>query len=144
MQPLEGKLVLPSLLEEVSRAGEAVLAAVAKCGYGEQDRFAIQLALEEALANAVRHGNAADPGKHVTVEFRVDADCVCVSVEDEGHGFRPDSVPDPTLDENLEKPDGRGVMLMRVYMNEVRYNPAGNKVTMTKRRTRTGPAERNK
>ena len=135
MTPLEGKLILPSMLEQIRGAEEAVLEAVAKCGYGEQDRFAVQLALEEAMANAIRHGNSGDPSKRVIVEFRVDPESVCISVQDEGRGFKPDTVPDPTLDENIEKPFGRGVMLMRVYMSEVRYNPAGNRVTMTKRRS---------
>jgi serine/threonine-protein kinase RsbW len=135
MSALEGKLVLPSLLEEIRSAEEAVLEAIARCGYGEHDRFAIQLALEEAMANAIRHGNAGDPAKRVVVEFRIDDECACISVEDEGGGFQPEAVPDPTLDENLCKPYGRGVMLMRVYMSEVRYNVAGNRVTMIKRRT---------
>ena len=137
MNPTEGKLVLPSLLEEIQRAEEAVLGAAACCGYGEHDRFAIQLALEEALSNAIKHGNCCDPAKRVVVEFRADADAICITVEDEGCGFRPDTVPDPTRDENLDKPYGRGVMLMRVYMSEVRYNPPGNRVTMIRRRSKT-------
>lgn len=136
MHLTEGKLVLPSLLEEIRRAEDAVLGAAAACGYGEHDRFAIQLALEEAISNAIRHGNCCDPCKRVIVEYLVDPDAIRISIEDEGGGFRPDTVPDPTRDENLDKPYGRGVMLMRVYMSEIHYNPSGNRVTMIRRRTR--------
>lgn len=131
----EGKLILTSLLHEMARAENAVMDAVGRLGFDEHDRFAIKLALEEALANAIKHGNHGDPSKSVTVEFRADPDTISISVEDEGGGFCPSQVADPTLDENLEKPNGRGVMLMRVYMNEVRFNPAGNRVTLVKRRT---------
>jgi len=135
MHPLEGQLVLPSKLEEIRRAEQAVLSAAAGCGYGREDRFAIQLAMEEAISNAIKHGNCGDPAKQVRVEFHVDAEAVRISVEDEGCGFCPEALPDPTLHENLHKPFGRGVMLMRVYMSEVRYNPRGNRVTLIRRRS---------
>lgn len=131
----QGKLILKSLLREVSRVERAVLEAAGTCGFDGADQFAIKLALEEALANAIRHGNSNDPQKSVTVEYSIDPHQACISVQDEGSGFDPTSVPDCTLDENLEKPNGRGVMLMRTYMNEVAFNRAGNRVTLIKKRT---------
>jgi serine/threonine-protein kinase RsbW len=130
---VERKLTLENRLAEVSRAEEAILQAITEHGFSEADSFAVKLALEEALANAIKHGNAGDPEKHVTVEFCIEGGCVRISISDEGEGFDPADVPDPTLDENLTKPYGRGVMLMRTYMDEVSYNQAGNCVTMIKR-----------
>lgn len=132
---ISGKLVLNSKLSEVGRAEAALLDAARKHHFQGADQFAIKLALEEALANAIKHGNASDPAKRIVFEFEVDPERVRFSVEDEGGGFDPADVPDPTLDENLEKPSGRGVMLMRAYMNEVDFNDAGNRVTLVKRRS---------
>jgi serine/threonine-protein kinase RsbW len=130
----EQRLVLPSRLDEVPRAEDAVLKDAMEAGFDEPACFAIKLSLEEALANAIKHGNSGDPEKQVVVTYRIAEDHIQISVCDEGGGFEPDVVPDPTLDENLEKPNGRGIMLMKAYMNEVCYNQAGNCVTMIKRR----------
>ena len=132
--PFETKLVLESRLEEVGRAEEAVSAAATSCGFSSAECFAVKLALEEALANAIKHGNRSDPEKQVFLEVFVDPDGLRITIEDQGMGFDPEDVPDPTLDENLEKPYGRGVMLMRAYMNEVQFNDLGNAVTMIKYR----------
>jgi len=101
-------------------------------GYCADAVFAVKLALEEALINAVKHGNRDDPAKTVTIEYDVDAREVRIAVTDEGEGFRPADVPDPTADENLECPTGRGIMLMRAYMDRVDYNRQGNSVRMVK------------
>ncbi|MEX2672402.1 MAG: ATP-binding protein [Phycisphaeraceae bacterium] len=132
---VEGKLVVPSRLEEVGRVEQQLLTAIAEHGYAGSDCFAIKLALEEALANAIKHGNASDPAKQVQVTYQVDPARVRIEVCDEGPGFDPEDVPDPTLDENLEKPFGRGVMLMRTYMTEVSYNASGNCVILVKARS---------
>jgi serine/threonine-protein kinase RsbW len=134
-RPIQRKLVLENRLEEVSRCEDVLLADLDAMGFGGADRFAIKLALEEALANAIKHGNACDQAKHVTVDYDVNPQQVRISVCDEGCGFDPADVPDPTLDENLEKPHGRGVMLMRTYMSDVSFNKSGNCVTMVKQRT---------
>ncbi len=133
--PLKRRLVLENRLEEVSRCETIVLNHATEFGFTGSDRFAIKLALEEALANAIKHGNNHDPDKSVMVELHVDEICFEVSVTDEGEGFDPDDVPDPTLDENLEKPSGRGVMLMRTYMSEVSFNASGNCVRLVKRKS---------
>ena len=127
-------LVIPSRISEVLRIQEMVLADAAREGFNERAQFAIRLALDEALCNAIRHGNKSDPRKKVTVQFDFTPAELVVSIEDEGHGFSPDEVPDPTLEENLQKLGGRGVMLMKAYMTRVEYNERGNRVTMAKAR----------
>ena len=127
------RLVIPSDLNEARDAEQALLEEVARHGYSEAATFAIQLALEEGLNNAIRHGNSHDRRKVVKLGYQIDAERVVITIADQGGGFDPDSIPDPTADENLEKPCGRGVMLMRAYMDEVRYNQTGNQVCMVKR-----------
>lgn len=96
------------------------------------DIFSIRLALEEALINAIKHGNQLDHTKKVHLSFRILEDRFEVQIHDEGPGFDPTDVPDPTAIENLERPCGRGLMLMRHYMDEVAYNSRGNGVTMAR------------
>ncbi len=122
------RLVLPSRRDDVEAALQRIMRDVECCGMGRAECFAVRLALEEALSNALRHGNQNDPAKHITLAYRVTPDSVEVEVEDEGSGFVPDAVPDPTLDENIVIPSGRGLMLMRAYMSEVCYNDRGNRV----------------
>lgn len=128
-------IVIPSRLEEVSRVEHAVLHQAEELGYSGADRFAIQLAMEEALANAIKHGNDNDPTKQVTIDFLVTQEFVQITITDDGPGFNPNDVPDPTLTENLDKPFGRGVMLINSYMTEVSYSPTGNAITMKKIRS---------
>jgi serine/threonine-protein kinase RsbW len=103
-------------------------------GYSSQDRFALRLGLEEAICNAYRHGNKRDPQKTIHARWVVNEECAIIFITDEGEGFHPDNIPDPRAEENLEKPSGRGVMLMKAYMNEIRYNPQGNEVCLIKLR----------
>jgi len=130
--PSSTKLVFPSKLSEVPGAQQAIMEAAQAAGFGEKALFAIRLALDEALTNAVRHGNASDPSKNVTVEFTPAPHKLTIMIEDEGPGFVPDDIPDPTAEENLGRPHGRGVMLMRAYMTEVQFNDRGNRVTLIK------------
>lgn len=124
---------------EASAVVNRVLQTLQAEGYSQQDRFAVQLAMEEAIVNAIKHGNRNDPTKHVCISYelraatpRPEAKCIVIEIEDQGSGFRPDEVPDPTASENLEHPNGRGLMLMQRFMNWVRYNEQGNRVTMCK------------
>ncbi|HTU89026.1 MAG TPA: ATP-binding protein [Gemmataceae bacterium] len=98
----------------------------------EHDIFSIKLALEEALVNAIKHGNQMDRAKKVHISYQLFADRFHVQISDDGNGFDPSDVPDPTAFENLERPCGRGLMLMRHYMTEVAFNERGNGVTMSK------------
>ena len=104
-------------------------------GFAEKDLFSMRLAVEEAVVNAIKHGNAGDPAKSVQVNFQVSPSQVLVDVEDQGPGFDPDAVPDPLAPENLERPSGRGLFLIRYYMTWVRFNERGNRLTMCKEKT---------
>jgi serine/threonine-protein kinase RsbW len=101
-------------------------------GVNEDIIFDIHVGFEEALRNAMIHGNKSDPGKKVMVETAINEKKVIIYVEDEGEGFNPESLPDPTHDENLLKEGGRGVYLINHLMDEVRYENGGKKVIMVK------------
>ncbi len=127
-------LKIASDLEEARRLEESILRQASEKGYTDSELFAIKLALEEGLTNAIRHGNRLDPDKTVEVSYEVTNEHIHIDIADQGPGFVPCDVPDPTADENIEKPCGRGIMLMRVYMDEVEYNERGNRVHLLKRK----------
>lgn len=106
-----------------------------KCGFGEDDLFGIHLALEEAATNAVKHGNADDPARKVSFEYLITPTIFDITIADQGSGFKPDKVPDPRQGENIYKMGGRGLLLMKTYMDIVEYNERGNKVHMAKSKT---------
>jgi serine/threonine-protein kinase RsbW len=121
-----------SCLQSARRVECEILTICEQHHFPEADLFALKLALEEALVNAVKHGNKLDPAKMVRVNYRVNDQRADVTVEDQGQGFNPAELPNPTDDENLERCCGRGILLMRAYMSSVVFNPQGNRVTMTK------------
>ena len=125
---------LPSERGSSRKVTDDLLEQLGQHGWPPDDIFAIHLAAEEALVNAVVHGNRLDPAKSVHVECHVSADLVRLEVTDEGEGFDPASVPDCTLAERLDCPSGRGVMLMRSFMTRIEYNAKGNSVLLEKRR----------
>ena len=114
---------------------ERIINVLESQSYSDHDLFGVLLALEEALVNAIKHGNGMDPDKQVHIDCRFEVDRVRIVIEDEGDGFDVEAVPDPTADENLDKPGGRGIMLMRAYMSEVEYLAPGNRVRMSYRRS---------
>ena len=124
---------IKSLPEEHEKVEKEVLAALCDASCKEHDVFSVKLALEEAVMNAMKHGNKMDAGKTVKISYLLKNNKIEIVVEDEGTGFDPDEVPDCTLDDRLENPYGRGIFLMRSFMDEVAYNDVGNKVTMQKR-----------
>ena len=114
---------------------DQLLAKLSELRWGEQDIFGIHLSVEEAVVNAIKHGNQNDQNKNIRVQFQTSADQLRIEVEDEGDGFDPESVPDPTFEENLELPSGRGLMLMRSFMTHVEFNDKGNHVLLEKKRS---------
>jgi serine/threonine-protein kinase RsbW len=102
-------------------------------GWSPSDIFAIHLAAEEAIVNAIVHGNKLDPAKKVHVSCEVTPDLARIRITDEGEGFDPGQVPDCTADDRLEMPGGRGVMLMKSFMTRIEYNAKGNSVLLEKR-----------
>jgi len=127
------KQIIKSDYDRARVVEESIISEAQANGFSDVDVFAIRLALEEALVNAIRHGNRLDPHKKVTVEWCVRNKELEITIEDEGKGFLPNAVPDPTQDENLERPGGRGLMLMKAYMDCVEYNKQGNIVRMCKK-----------
>lgn len=131
------EIVIPNDLRSAREPEQRILSQLGVCGYAPDAVFAIKLALEEALTNAVKHGNRNDGSKRIVVRYAVTPRRTVIMVRDEGHGFRPETVPDPTVDENIERPYGRGIMLMQAYMTRVCYNRAGNEVWMLKENRET-------
>lgn len=113
-------------------AGKRVLSEVAKQDFDEHTSFAIRLALEEGLNNAIKHGSRLDPARRILLDYEITPRRVEIVITDEGKGFDPQAVPDPTCDENLEKPSGRGIMLMRAFMDTVEFNERGTSVRLVK------------
>jgi len=124
-------LELPSDVQAIERAVEYVLR---RCSRTLEDDHRLHLhfrvGLTEALSNAMLYGNSEDPDKRVRVEVCLEETCVTVRVHDEGAGFDPSRLPDPTAPSNLEKPGGRGIFLMKQLLDEVRFNERGNCVTL--------------
>jgi len=117
------RLILEDLLEQLGAHD-----------WSPSDIFAIHLAAEEAIVNAIVHGNKLDPRKKVRVVCFVSSDLARIEVTDEGAGFDPAAVPDCRLEERLDAPNGRGVMLMRTFMTRIEYSGRGNCVLMEKQR----------
>jgi serine/threonine-protein kinase RsbW len=118
-----GRQVLDELLEQLALQN-----------WPPRDMFGVNLAVEEAIVNAVIHGNGRDASKHVRVRCRVSPTKVCVEITDEGKGFNPDKLPDPTSACRIGCPNGRGVMLMRAFMSRVQFLAPGNHVVLEKDR----------
>ena len=114
---------------------EEILRELKMLGWGGRDLFGVELALEESLSNAIRHGNRLDHSKQVLVQCKISPERFWIRVRDEGAGFQPDEVPDCTDVENLECAGGRGLALIKAYMTRVEYNKRGNCVTMEKVRS---------
>jgi serine/threonine-protein kinase RsbW len=119
-----------SSVYEMAPVIETALTAMTNLGYPPKDIFGARLALEEAICNAIKHGHQHDPTKVVEVRYCIRADHFLLEVEDQGPGFDPALVPDATVPENLERPCGRGLLLMRHYATWVRHNREGNCVTL--------------
>jgi serine/threonine-protein kinase RsbW len=124
--------VINSDLAEGREVQRQILQTVEIAGFSGGNFFAINLALEEALVNAIKHGNKLDPGKKVRVEARVTPQEVEIMIEDEGPGFERSSVPDPTAAENLEKCSGRGILLIEAYMTHATWDRGGRRLRMVK------------
>lgn len=130
-----GMFVLGDRPAELESAENAILDQLQLRGFEKSSLFAVRLAIQEAVSNAFKHGNRNDPDKTVTISARMSANAVTIEVQDEGPGFELEAVPDPTAEENLEIPSGRGIVLMRAFMTSVEYVPPGNILRMTLDRT---------
>ena len=131
-KPVHLSFVIDSDLDQGREVQKQVLRAVQDHGFEGQNYFAITLALEEAVTNAIKHGNKLDKSKKVRVDVNVTRKQFEIEIEDEGKGFDRTSVPDPTTVENLEKCSGRGILLIEAYMNSVTWDRGGRRVRMLK------------
>lgn len=127
--------IFPSDLESGHSVIDALIAALESAGWLGRDLFHVQMAIEEAVVNAIEHGNRRDPAKQVHVLFQVFQDRAELTITDQGDGFEHWNVADPTEEERLDRPRGRGVLLIRELMSESRYNDKGNSVWMLKWRS---------
>jgi len=114
----------------IRAAEEGLIRAARAAGHDRSAAFALRLALEEAVRNAFDHGRAGEPDATIDIAWTVEPERVLIHIDDHGPGFDPAAVADPTDEANLERPCGRGLLLMRAYMSSVKFNEAGNAVTM--------------
>jgi serine/threonine-protein kinase RsbW len=130
------RLVLPSHIEAVADAAAAAADFVQTCGVGDEAAFGIDMALREAVTNAMIHGNKEDETKSVEVMLNCSGGLLEIEVRDQGRGFDPKNVPDPTAAGNILKTSGRGIFLMRNFMDEVSWSArpeGGTTVRMVKK-----------
>lgn len=120
---LTASLVMASRFENIEVAERTLLDLCRRAGCKADEEYWLLTALREALANAVRHGNRQNPDQVVRVFFMIENSTATIRVEDEGDGFDPADVPDPTTPENLLRPSGRGIFYMRQFMNRVEFGP---------------------
>lgn len=126
------KFVIASDFNAGREVQDRIVRDIERHDYNPETLFAIKLSLEEAMINAIKHGNKMDPAKRVSVEAKVTPRKVEITIEDQGPGFDRKSIPDPTADENLCKCSGRGILLMEAYMTRVTWSKKGRRVTMVK------------
>lgn len=127
-------LELPTDIQSIQRAVDYVMSRCPSCAeHARRLNLNFRVGLTEALSNAMLYGNGRDPSKSVVIEVVFAEDALRAKVRDQGAGFDPTTVPDPTLPENLTRPCGRGLFLMRELLDEVWYNEQGNEVTLVLR-----------
>lgn len=127
------RTVIPATRPAINELRAAIDRRLGEVGYGRADAFAVELAFEEAMSNALHHGSGDRPEATIEVLHHIEPGLIYIRVADEGPGFDPHSLPDPTLDANLTSLGGRGLLLMRAYMTEVHFNERGNVVTLIRR-----------
>jgi len=130
------KLTIPSRLEELEAVQRLITEATTAFGLSEDMAYWVELAVSESVINAIRHGNHCDPSKEAHLAISFDGEIVEVVVEDQGEGFNFEDLADPTQAENLLKPCGRGILIIRSFMDEVKLSQregGGTKLRMRKR-----------
>jgi serine/threonine-protein kinase RsbW len=125
---------LDSTLETVDSAEQAACRIAVEAGFGEDEVMQISMAVREAAVNAVLHGNAYDPDKKVKLDFVTNGHDLVITIRDQGKGLDPSKIPDPLAPENLLKTSGRGIFLIRSFMDEVQIHPSqtGTEIKLVK------------
>ncbi|HQX49517.1 MAG TPA: ATP-binding protein [Planctomycetaceae bacterium] len=138
-EPVKFEAAILSTLEEAQAMQEKIVREMERLGFSTRDVFALRLVIEEALTNAIRHGNRWDGSKQVHVFCCLDDHKVRVVITDQGDGFDPAGVPDPTDEEFIGRPNGRGISLMQTYMNLCQYSNGGRRITIERQRNSSLP-----
>ena len=135
-------LTLSSSLESVDTVEQTAEDFAARAGFDEDTVPNIAMAVREAAVNAVLHGNAYNPAKRITVSFEANSDALVVRVIDQGPGLDPSNLPDPLAPENILRGSGRGIFLIRAFMDEVHFRQLhpGTELTLIKHRAPAQPA----
>ena len=125
---------LDSTLDSVNKVEQTAAELATKVGFPEDDLHKITMSVREAAVNAVLHGNAYDPSKKITVSYETGPNMLSVTISDQGEGLHEEAIPDPLAEENLLKTSGRGIFLMRSFMDEVRIKDLhpGTEITLVK------------
>lgn len=127
---------LASNLDSVDHAEEKALEIATQCGVGEDELHRVGMSVREAMVNAVVHGNKYNRNKKVLLRVETTPDSMVVTIADEGAGFDPDQVPDPNSGENVMRQSGRGIMLIRAFMDDYvvsRRSGGGTEVKLVKK-----------
>jgi serine/threonine-protein kinase RsbW len=134
MTELRVSYTLDSTLETVDSAEQAATRIAGQAGFNEDEVMQISMAVREAAVNAVLHGNAYDPNKKVKLDFERTGSDLVITIRDQGKGLDPAKIPDPLAAENLMKTSGRGIFLIRSFMDEVQINPSltGTEIKLVK------------
>ncbi|MBV8672300.1 MAG: ATP-binding protein [Acidobacteriaceae bacterium] len=125
---------LESSLESVNKVEETAEQMAKKAGIDEDEVFRVAMAVREAAVNAVLHGNSYDPDKRITASFENTGDALVIRIADQGKGLDPETLPDPLAPENLLRGSGRGIFLIRSFMDEVHFKllHPGTELTLIK------------
>ena len=121
--------------ESMDFVQHAILGTMESFEYVEEDLFAVRIAIEEAIANAVLHGHQGDQDRLIDIEWTITEKEVSMVVCDSGRGYDESSVPDPTADENLTLPSGRGLAMINAFMSDVSISDGGRRIEMARKRT---------
>jgi len=124
------KRIVQGTRDSFDEIQDTILGTMREKGYSEHDIFSVRIAFEESLANALLHGHQGDDLRGIEVSWKIEDQAVEITVTDEGRGYDPNAIPDPTAEENLKIPSGRGLAMMRAFMDDVQVNEKGNEVKM--------------
>lgn len=127
------RINIPSENRYIKKVSGRILSSLESRGVSEEKAFDIRLCVEEAVRNAIVHGNQSLRGKTVKTAYWIEGDRLTIEVEDEGKGFDHNKLPDPTDSNYIMRRSGRGVYLIKKLMDEVDFNAIGNKITMVKK-----------
>ena len=132
---------LESSLDSVNKVEATAEQMAKKAGIDEDEIFKITMAVREAAVNAVLHGNSYDPEKRITASFENTGESLVIRIADQGKGLDPETLPDPLAPENLLRGSGRGIFLIRNFMDEVNFRQLhpGTELTLIKHRTPAQP-----